>query len=203
MQFDPNTLDEPRIHHLMADSIVPRPIAWVTTKNEDGSTNLAPFSFFMGICPDPPLCAIAVSKRERGDVLEIKDTRRNIERTGELVIHTVPAAELEHMNQSSADHAYGVDELELGGLTALPCERVDVVRIAEAPIAMECRVERTLELGDSGTALVVCQVVLWHVADAVVAAGRIDFEKLDAVGRIGTTGYSYTRERTKLARPRV
>jgi flavin reductase (DIM6/NTAB) family NADH-FMN oxidoreductase RutF len=203
MQFDPNTLDEARIHHLMADSIVPRPIAWVTTKNEDGSTNLAPFSFFMGICPDPPLCAIAVSKRERGDALEIKDTRRNIERTGELVIHTVPASELERMNQSSADHAYGVDELELGGLTALPSERVDAARIAEAPIAMECRAERTLELGDSGTALIVCRIVFWHVADAVVSASRIDFDKLDAVGRIGTSGYSYTRERIKLVRPRV
>ncbi|MBN1609718.1 MAG: flavin reductase family protein [Polyangiaceae bacterium] len=203
MQFDPNTLDEARVHHLMADSIVPRPIAWVTTRNEDGSTNLAPFSFFMGICPDPPLCAIAVSQRERGDVLEVKDTRRNIERTGELVIHTVPAAQLELMNQSSADHAYGVDELELVGLTALPCEQVDVARIAEAPIAMECRAGRTLELGDSATALIVCRIVLWHVADAIVSAGRIDFDKLDAVGRIGTTGYSYTRKRIKLARPRL
>jgi flavin reductase (DIM6/NTAB) family NADH-FMN oxidoreductase RutF len=203
MQFDPRTLDEARIHYLMVDSIVPRPIAWVTTKNEDGSTNLAPFSFFMGICPDPPLCAIAISQRARGDALELKDTRRNIDRTGELVIHTVPATELERMNQSSADYPYGDDELRLVGLTPETCERVDVARIAEAPIAMECRVGRTLEFGESATALIVCRIVFWHVADAVLTAGRIDFDKLDAVGRIGATGYAYTRERTRLERPRV
>ncbi len=202
MRFDPDTLDEGRVHHLMADSIVPRPIAWITTRNEDGSTNLAPFSFFAGVCPDPPLCIVAISKRERGDLIELKDTRRNIERTRELVIHTVVAAELEAMNQSSADYEYGIDELALSHLTSRPCDRVDVMRIEEAKVAMECRLERLIEVGDSGTALVVARILLWHVADAILTDGRIDFDKLDAVGRIGTSGYAFTRQRTRLGRPR-
>ncbi len=204
MRYDPQELDEARIHHLIVDSIVPRPIAWVSTVNEDGSHNLAPFSFFTGICPDPPLCLFAAAPREGADGKpEPKDTLRNAARTRELVIHAVPERALAAMNQSSFDYRYGTDELALLGLTPLPAERVRGVRIAEAPIAMECALDRIVEVGDGPTALVVCRILLWHVDDAVLVAGRIDYDRLGAIGRMGTSTYSRTADRLPLRRPRT
>jgi len=203
MRFDPEELDETCIHHLIVDSIVPRPIAWVSTVNEDGSRNLAPFSFFTGICPDPPLCLLAIAPREGADGRpEPKDTLRNAARTRELVIHAVPERALAAMNQSSFDYPYGEDELALLGLATLPAERIRGVRLAAAPIAMECAVERIVEVGDGPTSLVVCRILLWHVDDAILVAGRIDPNLLGAIGRMGTSTYARTAERVTLRRPR-
>jgi len=203
MRFDPSELDETRIHHLIVDSIVPRPIAWVSTVNEDGSHNLAPFSFFTGVCPDPPLCLLAIAPREGAEGRsEPKDTLRNAARTRELVIHVVPERALAAMNQSSFEYAYGTDELALLGLTPVPAVRIRGVRVAEAPIAMECTVEQIVEVGDGPTSLVVCRILLWHVDDAILVAGRIDYDRLGAIGRMGTSTYARTADRVTLRRPR-
>lgn len=203
MKIDPATISEDAAYFWQAATIVPRPIAWTSTLNEDGSTNLAPFSFFSGVCSDPPLCLISISRRERGDEEGIKDTRRNIERTGELVINVVTDALAARMNLTAGDYPYGVDELAAAGLTPLPSERVAPPRVAESPVAMECRLDRIVEAGRSGTAIVIAEILLWHVADEVLTGGRIDFEKLDAVGRLGGAFYTRTRDRFELRRPRV
>jgi flavin reductase (DIM6/NTAB) family NADH-FMN oxidoreductase RutF len=203
MKIDPAALSEDAAYFWQIATIVPRPIAWVTTRNEDGSTNLAPFSFFTGICSDPPLCLICVSRRERDGQDVVKDTRRNIERTGEYVIHVVTDALVGRMNQTSGDYAYGVDELALVGVTPLPADRVQVPRIAESPVAMECRLHQLHEVGRSGTAIIVGEILLWHVSDDVLTGGRVDFGKLDAIGRMGGAHYARTRDRFELRRPKV
>ena len=200
MKVDPATLSEDATYYWQIATIVPRPIAWASTLNEDGGANLAPFSFFTGVSSDPPTCLICVSRNSRD---EKKDTWRNVERTGELVIHVVTDALAEKMNLTSRSDPYGVDEFVEAGLGKLPSDLVAPPRIAEAPVAMECRLERIVEIGSAGTAIIISEILLWHVRDDLLVNGRIDMGKLDAVGRMAGTGYTRTRDRFDMLRPKV
>ena len=204
MKVDPRTLSPDATYVWQVATIVPRPIAWVSTLNENGSTNLAPFSFFSGICPDPPLCLICVShkKQRPGEDLAKKDTWRNIERTREYVIHVVNDALGPQMNTTSKEHPYGMDELAAVGLTRVPSERVAVPRVAEAPVAMECRLDRIVEVGRTGTAVIIGEILLWHIRDDLVVEGRIDAGRLDAIGRMAGSSYARTRDRFDMPRPK-
>jgi flavin reductase (DIM6/NTAB) family NADH-FMN oxidoreductase RutF len=229
VKVDPRALSPDAAYYWQIATILPRPIAWTSTLNEDGSTNLAPFSFFTAACPDPPMCIITVSRRstrtsptrdrvgegqlagpspspgDRDPVRvpgEKKDTWRNIERTGEYVIHVVSDELGAHMNATSADLPYGADELAAAGLTKLPSDLVAPPRVAEAPVAMECRLDRILELGRAGTAVIIGEILLWHVSDDVLVNGRIDVERLDAIGRMSGSAYTRTRDRFEMPRPR-
>jgi flavin reductase (DIM6/NTAB) family NADH-FMN oxidoreductase RutF len=199
MKIDPAALSPDASYFWMVASIVPRPIAWTLTLNEDGSRNLAPFSFFTGACADPPLCIISVSRNKAG---QKKDTWRNIERTGEYVIHAVPESLAPAMNVTSASVPYGTDEVDLAGLTAVPSERVAPPRVAESPIAMECRLSQIVEVGHAGTAVIIGEILLWHVDDRILVADRIDAARLDAVGRMAGTLYSRTHDLFSLSRPK-
>ena len=199
MKIDASTLSPDAAYLWQASAIVPRPIAWTLTLNEDGSANLAPFSFFTGACSDPPMCVICVSRNRAG---EKKDTWRNIERTGEYVVHAVPEHLAVAMNQTSKAVPYGTDELELVGLTRLASERIAPPRVAEAPIAMECRLHRIVEVGSAGTAIIIGEILLWHVDDAILDGGRVDFTRLDAVGRLSGALYARTRDQLNLPRPK-
>jgi flavin reductase (DIM6/NTAB) family NADH-FMN oxidoreductase RutF len=198
MKVDPATLSAAAAYYWQVATILPRPIAWTSTLNEDGSANLAPFSFFTGVSSDPPTCLICVS-RQRG---EKKDTWRNIERTGEFVVHVVTDALAQQMNLTSRSFPYGVDELAAAGLGRLPSERVAPPRIAEAPVAMECRLERIVEVGRAGTAVIIGEIVLWHVRDDLVVNGQLDVGRLDAIGRMAGAGYVRTRDRFDMPRPK-
>jgi flavin reductase (DIM6/NTAB) family NADH-FMN oxidoreductase RutF len=199
VKLDPAAISSDAAYYWMVATIVPRPIAWTSTLNEDGSANLAPFSFFTGITSEPPSCLICVS---RHGASRKKDTRRNIERTGEFVIHVVTDALAAQMNATSRVAPYGVDELVEAGLTKLPSEKVAPPRIAEAPVAMECRLDRVVEIGRAGTAILIGEILLWHVRDDLLVGGRLDMGRLDAVGRLSGSGYARTRDRFELDRPK-
>jgi flavin reductase (DIM6/NTAB) family NADH-FMN oxidoreductase RutF len=199
MKVDPATLSEDAAYFWQIATILPRPIAWTSTLNEDGSANLAPFSFFTGVSSDPPTCLICVSRNGRG---EKKDTWRNIERTGEFVVHVVTDALAAAMNLTSRGVAYGVDELAAAGLTRIPADKVAAPRVAESPVAMECRLERIVEVGRAGTAVIIGEIVLWHVRDDLVVNGRLDTGRLDAIGRMAGSGYVRTRDRFDMPRPK-
>ena len=199
MKIDAATLSPDAAYHWQASAIVPRPIAWTLTLNEDGSSNLAPFSFFTGACSDPPMCVICVSRNRAG---EKKDTWRNIERTGEYVVHAVPERLAAAMNLTSKAVPYGTDELDLVGLTRVASERVAPPRVVEAPIAMECRLHRIVEVGSAGTAIIIGEILLWHVRDELVVEGRLDLGRLDAIGRMGGPTYTRTRDRFDMQRPK-
>ena len=204
MKVDPATLSVDAAYAWQAATILPRPIAWTSTLNEDGSANLAPFSFFTGVSSDPPTCLICVSRRKRRSdgTHPPKDTWRNIERTGEYVIHVVSDALGPQMNATSRDFPYGTDEIAEVGLTKVASDRVAPPRIAEAPVAMECRLERIVEVGRAGTAVIIGEILLWHVRDELVANGRLDLGRLDAIGRMGGPSYTRTRDRFDLVRPK-
>lgn len=204
MKVDPATLSSDAAYAWQAATILPRPIAWTSTLNEDGSANLAPFSFFTGVSSDPPTCLICVARRRRqpDGTRPPKDTWRNIERTGEYVIHVVNDALAHQMNATSRDLPYGADEFAIAGVTKVACERVAPPRVEEAPVAMECRLDRIVEVGRAGTAVIIGEILLWHVRDELVVEGRLDLGRLDAVGRMGGPSYTRTRDLFQLVRPK-
>jgi len=201
VRIDPATLSSDAAYFWQIATIVPRPIAWTSTLNPDGSANLAPFSYFTGAGSDPPLCIISVGRHKTGVK---KDTWRNIERSGEYVIHVVPDRLAAEMNLTSKVYPYGVDEMVAAGLTKTPSEKVAPPRIAEAPVAMECRLHQIVEVGrpDNTNAVIIGEIVLWHVSDDVLEEGRIDMGKLDAIGRMAGAQYARTRDRFSLQRPK-
>ena len=199
MKIDPAALSSDAAYSWQAASIVPRPIAWTATLNENGSTNLAPFSFFTGACSDPPMCIICVSRNRAG---QKKDTWRNIERTGEYVIHAVPEALVGPMNLTSLAASYGIDELDLAGLTRVASDRVAPPRVAEAPLAMECRLHEIVEVGRAGTAIIIGEILMWHADDRIIVGDRVDGARLDAIGRMAGSLYTRTRDVFGVARPK-
>ena len=204
MKNDPATLSADAAYYWQAATILPRPIAWTSTLNEDGSANLAPFSFFTGVSSDPPTCLICVSRKKKqpDGTRPPKDTWRNIARTGEYVIHVVNDALAHQMNATSREFPYGTDEFAAAGVSKAPSERVAPPRIAEAPVAMECRLDRIVEVGRAGTAIIIGEILLWHVQDELLVEGRIDMGRLDAVGRLGGPHYARTRDRFDMTRPK-
>src|ERR1700679_4244277 len=123
------------VYKLLVSTIQPRPIAWVTTQDVDGTINAAPFSFFNAVSGDPPVVAFGIGGRGPGDV---KDTGGNIRRTGQYVINLCSFPLAEQMNITAIDFPKNVDELQEAGLTTAPSKIVSVPRIAEAPVAFEC-----------------------------------------------------------------
>jgi flavin reductase (DIM6/NTAB) family NADH-FMN oxidoreductase RutF len=204
MKIDPATLSADAAYAWQIATILPRPIAWTATLNEDGSANLAPFSFFTGVSADPPTCLICVARRklQPDGTRPPKDTWRNIERTKEYVIHVVNDALGPQMNATSRDLPYGTDEVAAAGLTKIASDLVAPPRIAEAPVAMECRLDRIVEVGRTGTAVIIGEILLWHVRDELIVGGRIDLGRLDAIGRMGGPSYTRTRDRFDMLRPK-
>jgi len=190
MQIDPAGLDPRDVYRLMTSVVVPRPIAWVSTVSPDGAPNAAPFSYFQALGGKPPTVMIAVGNRRTG---EPKDTRRNIEATGEFVVNMVGEESGPAMVKTSVDHPYGVSEFEQAGLTAVPSARVAPPRIGECAVSFECKLDRVLEIAGSGVCI--GEVVLFHVADSVLNDdGLVDAARLKPLGRLGGSQYSTLRE---------
>lgn len=201
MLIDPAQASTRDLYQLMISAIVPRPIAFVSTLNRSGIVNLAPFSYFNAVSSKPPLVSLSISKRRWQGALVKKDTWRNIEETGELVIHIGTEALVAPLNQCSAEYPPECSELEAVGLTPLASTRVRPPRLKESPIALECRLERIIELGAVG--LVIAEVLCFHVDEAVWDAERagVDPEKLRPVARLGGSSYSKLGEVFSLPRP--
>jgi flavin reductase (DIM6/NTAB) family NADH-FMN oxidoreductase RutF len=180
-EFD-NTPNE-NIYKLLVSTIVPRPIAWVTTQDIDGTVNAAPFSFFNAVSGNPPVVAIGIGGRGPGDV---KDTGGNIRRTGQFVVNLVSNALAEQMNITAIDFEKAVNELAEAGLTTAPSSRVKPPRIAESPVSFECERLVIVEVG----------------VDRAVILGNIDTPKLDLVGRMHGRGW-YARTTDRFDMPRI
>lgn len=190
---DPATIGPAERHKLTIGTIVPRPIAWVTSLDGAGRVNLAPFSYFMGCHSYLPALAISIGSREGRP----KDSRANIEATGELVVNLVNEALAERMNATAADFPPEVSELDVVGLTALPSTHVRPPRIAESPVSIECRVLHTLHLGEPPrvSALFVAQILMWHIREDLLSADyKVDQAGLQAIARMGGPLYCRARD---------
>jgi len=197
MQFRPEELERRDRYGLLIGALVPRPIAWISTLGPEGRRNLAPFSFFGGISSNPLLVGIAIGRRKGAK----KDTLANLESVGEGVIHVATEELAEAMVLSSGDYPEEVDEFELTGLATVPSVLVRPERIAEAAVAMEFRVDRILEIGDDPDGFVIARILLIHVRDDLLQGGRIQPERLHAIGRLGGHGYCRTRDIFEIPRP--
>lgn len=199
--FDSAEIDHQQAYRLLIGSIVPRPIAWVSSMSADGVPNLAPFSFFTMVSHYPPMASISVGEREH----RMKDTARNIVDTLGYVIHTVVEGWEEKMNASSANFAPGEDEFAAAGLATVPSDLVDAPRLANAPVAMECRFDRLIDFGDAWvTHLVIGRILLWHVREDLLLEDKyIDPHKLAPIGRLGGPRYCRTREIFEMPAPYV
>jgi len=197
VQFDPSTLEQTAIYKLLISSVVPRPIAWVSSYDPAGVPNVAPFSYFMAITDSPPTIAFSCSPRAGIK----KDTLRNVEAMSEYVVNIVDDDRAEQMNLTSGDYAPDVDEFALTKLTAVPGVKVKAPRVAEAPISMECKLVRILPVGKAN--LIIGEVVQWHVRDDIydAATGRFDMHKLKPVGRLTGNLYSHIHQIFEMKRP--
>lgn len=191
--FDFRSLNARDRYKLMIGSIVPRPIALVTTVDEQGRYNAAPFSFFNCLSADPPILALGV---ETYPDWRFKDTGHNIRMTDVFTVNIVSHAITAAMEVCAERLEPGVDEIAAAGLTAIPGTTVACPRIKEAPIAFECRRHVSLELSKSRQ-IVLGEILLAHYHADVVDPERlyIDSTRLDAVGRMGGNTYATTRDR--------
>ena len=181
------------VYKLLIGLVAPRPIALITSMDEQGRMNAAPFSAFNYFCTDPPIVGIGVTNRT-DQAFVPKDTARNIRRTGEFVVNVVTEDIAEKMNLCAIDFPEGVNELDIAGFTTTPSQVVRVPRIAEAHAALECREHTTLEIGRSR--IILGRVVAIYIEDKYVdpAGPYIKAEELHAMGRMNGLG-NYVRTR--------
>lgn len=200
MFFDASSLSSRDAYRLMIGSVVPRPIAWVSTVSTAGRGNLAPFSFFTAITSAPPTLCFSQSRRDG----RLKDTVRNIRETREFVVNVVNEDVAEAMNVTSEETPPDVDELLLAKLTPAPSTLVRPHGVAEAPIRMECRLDRLVEVGgEEGATLVLGEIVAWHIRDELFDAERlrIRIDRLHAIGRMAGDWYTRTQDQFEMVRP--
>jgi flavin reductase (DIM6/NTAB) family NADH-FMN oxidoreductase RutF len=182
----------------MIRAITPRPIAWVSTISPNGAANLAPFSYFNGICSRP--AALMFSPVNKPDGTK-KDTVRNIEANGQFVVNVVPASVAEPMFKTSGDFDYEISEFDAAGLTEKPSVRVQPPGVAESPIQFECELIQIVPVGEGPLAanVIIGRILLMQIDDSILdERGSIDPELLDTIGRLGGRSYCRTSERFDL-----
>jgi flavin reductase (DIM6/NTAB) family NADH-FMN oxidoreductase RutF len=196
VQFDFRKMSAPERYKLLLATVLPRPIAWITTKDASGAINAAPFSFFNVFGNDPATVGVGIGSKAPG---QPKDTRANIRANEQFVVNLVPFSLAQEMRVTSIAFPRGVEEPKEAGLSLAPSERVTVPRIAQAPVSMECSFMQEVVLGSFS--LVLGQILLVHVHDeAVIDPARqyIDANKLDLIGRMEGAWYTKTTDRFEM-----
>ncbi|MFD2611207.1 flavin reductase family protein [Paenibacillus gansuensis] len=201
ISIDPSSLSERDNYKFLIGSVIPRPIAWVTTQTESGIVNAAPFSYFNIVTANPPMLSISV-QRKNG---KKKDTARNAKRAGEFVVHIADEMNVEFMNQTAVSLGPEESEIDFSGLHLMPSEIVSIPAIAEARIRMECLLESSVTLGgtkeEPACDLLIGKVVRFHIEDELYSQGRIDAQKLQPVSRLAGMNYAKLGEIFSLERP--
>ncbi len=183
-------------YKLLIGLVIPRPIAWISTVNEAGVNNCAPFSFFNVLSEEPPLCVTSFNVRSDGLT---KHTVKNIRRTGEYVVNLADERTADAMHISSYEYPEEESEFEKTGLTPAPCTVVKHPRIAEAAASFECRVWKRMEIGP-GREFVFGEILVVHARDGVIdpASKRISETAYRPIGRLYAGRYCTTRQRFEL-----
>lgn len=205
MELSASSLRSRDCYALLTSVIVPRPIAWVSTVDDEGRANLAPFSYFSGLGSDPPMITLAVAQRRDGSD---KDTVRLARRTGALCVNLVEEHDAERMNATSAELPPGDSEIERFGIATVPCAAIPGVRVASARAALECRLVDVLRYGRRvAVNLVVAEVVHFFVHDELAepaAPGAPPSARAEAIrplARLGDRWYARLGQRVPMPRP--
>lgn len=200
ISIDPSTNTERENYKLLIGSIIPRPIAFVTTTSKEGILNGAPFSYFNIVSSNPPMISLAI-QRSNG---RQKDTARNIIESQEFVIHIVDEQNVEKINQTAASLPSDQSEIELSRLTPVKSTKVSVPGVREAKVRMECTLEHSLELGGSdspGVDLIIGKVIQFHIENDIYENGRINPMGLSAVSRLAGHDYAKIGDIFTIERP--
>jgi flavin reductase (DIM6/NTAB) family NADH-FMN oxidoreductase RutF len=192
--FDAKDLTANDGYTLLSGIVVPRPIAWVTSMDESGRVNAAPFSCYTYVSNRPPMVAINMGRRDG----KLKDTVNNLRYRGTYVVNVVTEALLAKMHQSSFDYPPEISEPEVLDLKLAPSRLVEVPRLADVPIALECRLREIHEFGEQHNELVIGEVLSFVVADEVFSHGKIDIDRFRPPARIGGPNYSRLVEIVRL-----
>ena len=197
MEIKTDNLEWKDAYKLLQGSVLPRPIAFVSSQDENGNANLAPFSFFTVISANPMM--VCFSPMRRGTDGAKKDTLKNIESTKEFVINIVSEEFVQQMNDCATEFASDVDEFEASGLNKIDSVAVKPSRVKESKVHLECVLDQVLHFGgeEAGSgSLVIGKVVHVHVADELYDSGRINSEKLNPVGRLAGATYTLPLAKT-------
>ncbi|MBE35003.1 MAG: flavin reductase [Opitutaceae bacterium] len=201
MTLDFSSLSVRDSYQWMISTITPRPIAWVSTISADGKTNLAPYSFFQGVCANPPtLMFVPVNTRDGAK----KDTVLNIEAVPEFVVNLVSHELGQKMSDTAAMLPHGESEFEAFAIASAPSTKVRPPRVAEAPVAFECAFDQVVHIGEGPLAanVIFGRILTAHVRDEVFGDdGKPDSTKLDLIGRMGGEDYTTTRDTFTIERP--
>ncbi|MDY0394528.1 flavin reductase family protein [Virgibacillus halophilus] len=186
-------------YKLLIGSIIPRPIAFVTSLSAEGILNGAPFSFFNAVGEDPPMISLSINRIDGRK----KDTTKNILETKEFVVHIADEDNIEQINQTAASLPSNQSEIELAGLTPVKSNNISVPGIQESKIRMECILEHAITLGeqDSLRDFIIGKVVQFHFADDIYTNGKINPRRLGAVSRLAGTNYASIGDIFPLKRP--
>ena len=195
MQIDPALQSAASNYKLLTNLVLPRPIAWISTRSESGVINLAPFSFFNAIGSEPPYVMVSVGLNDKG---QAKDTAKNIASSGEFVVNMVTEELFDAMNISAADFPPDQSELEAAQLQTAPSVHIQTPRVAQAQVSFECKLFSAQQLGKN--TLFIGEVVMFHVADALMGE-RLRVNDFSPLGRLGSPSvYCRTTDRFDIAR---
>ncbi|WP_028550588.1 flavin reductase family protein [Paenibacillus sp. UNC451MF] len=199
--MDPKDISERESYKLLIGSVIPRPMALVTTISAQGVVNAAPFSYFNIVTADPPMVSVSVQRKQG----RMKDTARNAVDAGAFVVHISDETYIREINQTAAALPPDESEVALAGLSTVKSEKISVPGIAEARIRMECVLEQAIALGGTHDApaadLLIGKVVCFHLDEAVYDRGHIDPKALRPVSRLAGASYSKLGEQFVLDRP--
>ena len=201
MIYDPKKLTFQQTHKLMIGSIIPRPIAFVATTSNEKINNIAPFSYFNGVCSNPPTIMFAPARR--GWDGKEKDTLVNIRDTKEFTINIVSESFAQQMVECSTDYDSKVDEFDISGLNIAKSKKILPPRLKEAKISFECKLNQIVEIGDgkAGSGFVVIgSIVLFHINDEIITNEKIDIQKLNPIGRLAGDWYTKPTNNFKMSR---
>lgn len=201
LSFDPRNNTKRQNHRLLIGSVIPRPIAFVTSVAKDGTINGAPFSYFNIVSSNPPMLSLSIQRRDG----VMKDTAINILERKEFVIHIVDEQNVEKVNTTSAFLPPNKSEIEQASLTLIESEHVSVPGISEAKVRYECILKHSFKLGDEhsiGTDFLIGKVIRFHVEEDIYESGRINYDALGAVSRLAGSDYAKIGEVFSLDRPK-
>lgn len=200
LTFDPKDNTERENYKLLIGTIIPRPVAFVTSVGEDGTVNGAPFSYFNIVSSNPSMISLALQWKNG----KLRDTARNILNKKEFVVHIVDEQNVEKINETAASLPPNVSEVEQIGLSLIASEAISVPGIQESKVRMECVLEHAAELGENGSIgvdLIVGKILKFHIDEVIYEEGRINQEKLAPVSRLAGSNYAKIGEIFTLERP--
>ena len=203
MEIAPDLLPRASIYKILIGSVVPRPIGWISTVDEAGNPNLAPFSFFTVVCAKPPTVLFCPMIRSTDE--NPKDTLNNVKATGEFVVNIVTEELAPAMIATSVEIASTVNEFELTGLETAPSVVVRPPRVAQSPIHFECKLTQIVEIGNNpgGGSVVIGEIVHLHVDERVLFdEDKIDLAALKPIGRLAGSAYARVTDLFEIERPK-